>query len=140
GPEAAELVAARLDAAGVVAGFSTALPTIQALQQRPIGAAGTATVLQRLTPFENSNRIPATIVDALTRADSPYRDPRLLQLLVDAVGYAMQPVIAERLRPRAEQLLRELDAPERDRYFAPARLAELRLPGAPREHPARRAL
>lgn len=140
GAEPAELLAERLDVVGVVAGFSTALPTVQALFGRPIAAAGTATVLRRLTPYENSNRIPATIIDALTRPDSPYREPGRLQLLADAVGYAMQPVIAERLRPRAEQLLRGLSAAERDRYFAPARLAELRLPGAPREGLVRRAL
>ncbi|MGM7699314.1 polysialyltransferase family glycosyltransferase [Microbacterium sp. A84] len=139
GAEPAELVAERLDALGVVAGFSTALPTVRALFDRPIAAAGTALVLGRLTPFENSNRVPATIVDALTRPSSPYRDPERLQLLVDAVGYAMQPIIAEHLRPRAEELLRQLDVAERDRYFSRARLAELRLPGAPREGIGRRA-
>lgn len=140
GAEPAELVAERVDALGVVAGFSTALPTVQTLFHRPIGAAGTALVLRRLTPFENSNRVPATIVDALTRSESPYRDPERLQLLVDAVGYAMQPVIAEHLRPRAEELLRQLDATERARYFDAARLAELRLPGAARERLGGRAL
>lgn len=140
GAEPAELVAERLDVVGVVAAFSTALPTVQALFDRPIASAGTQEVLRRLTPFENSNRVPATIVDALTRPDSPYLMPDRLQLLIDAVGYAMQPVIAAHLRPRAEELLRQLDRAERDRYFAPARLAELRLPGAPRETVARRAL
>ncbi|MEV4776545.1 polysialyltransferase family glycosyltransferase [Microbacterium sp. LWH12-1.2] len=140
GPESAELVADRLEAVGVVAGFSTALPTVQALSGRPIAAAGTATVLRRLTPCENSNRVPATIVDALTRPGSPYRDPERLQLLIDAVGYAMQPVIAAHLRPRAEELLGSLNAAERARYFSPERLIELRLPGAPHEGIVRRAL
>ncbi|WP_102193588.1 polysialyltransferase family glycosyltransferase [Microbacterium aurantiacum] len=140
GPESAELVAERLDAVGVVAGFSTALPTVQALSARPIAAAGTAAVLRRLAPYENSNRVPATIVDALTRPASPYREPGRLQLLVDAVGYAMQPVIAAHLRPRAEELLRTISATERERYFFAERLAELRLPGAPREGFARRML
>lgn len=140
GPESAELVADRMDAVGVVAGFSTALPTVRALFGRPIAAAGTATVLRRLRPYENSNRVPATIVDALTRKASPYRDPGRLQLLVDAVGYAMQPVIAAHLRPRAEELLRTMSASERDRYFSAGRLAELGLPGAPREGFARRVL
>ena len=133
GPTPAELVAERLDAAVVVAGFSTALPTVRTLYDRSIASAGLETVLARLAPFENSNRVPATIVDALTRDDSPYRDPAGLQLLIDAVGYAMQPRIAAHLRPRAEQLLRTMDAAERDRYFAPDRLAALQLPGAPRE-------
>ncbi|WP_223622245.1 alpha-2,8-polysialyltransferase family protein [Microbacterium sp. EST19A] len=140
GGPAAELLAERLDAVAVVAGFSTALPTVRTLFGREIGAAGTETVLRVLTPFENSNRIPATIVDALTRDRSPYQDPARLQLLVDAVGYAMQPEIAGHLRPRAEELLTGLDPVERDRYFTPERLSMLRLPGAPAESAVRRML
>lgn len=52
----------------------------------------------------------------------------------------MQPEIAGHLRGRAEELLRGLDPDERDRYFTPRRLAELRLPGAPIENVVRRAL
>jgi hypothetical protein len=140
GPLPAELLAERLDARVVVAGFSTALPTVQALYGRRIDSAGTREVLARLTPFENSNRIPATIVDALTRTESERPDAERLQLLVDAVGYAMQPRIAAHLRPRAEALLDGLDAAERDRYFDPARLAALRLPGAPAVGRLQRAL
>lgn len=137
---AAELLAERLDALAVVAGFSTALPTVRALFGREIGSAGTDAVLRVLTPYENSNRIPATIVDALTRDRSPYEEPARLQLLIDAVGYAMQPEIAGHLRGRAEELLRGLDPAERARYFAPDRLARLRLPGAPRERMLSRLL
>ena len=140
GPLAAELLAERLDAIAVVAGFSTALPTVHTLFGRAIGSAGNATVLRALMPFENSNRIPVTLVDALTREDSPYAEPGRLQLLVDAVGYAMQPEIARHLRGRAEELLSRLDREERDRYFAPRRLAELRLPGAPNQGALSRAL
>lgn len=140
GPLAAELLARRLDAVGVVAGFSTALPTVRALLDVPIGASGTASMLARLTPVENSNRVPMTIVDALTRPASPFADADRMQLLVDAVGYTMQPEIAGHLRPRAERLLAGLDPVERDRYFAPARLSTLRLPGAPAEGPLRRAV
>lgn len=140
GPLAAELLAERLDAVAVVAGFSTALPTVRRLFGRAIGSAGNDTVLSVLTPYENSNRIPVTLVDALTRESSPYADPERLQLLVDAVGYAMQPEIAGHLRGRAEELLAELDPAERERYFPPRRLVELGLPGAPRENALRRAL
>lgn len=140
GALAAELLAERLDAVAVVAGFSTALPTAHALFGRAIGAAGTETVLRVLTPYENSNRIPATIVDALTRDGSPYEDPDRLQLLVDAVGYAMQPEIAGHLRARAEELLTGLDPVECDRYFTPERLAALRLPGGPAESAVQRML
>ncbi|PRA80602.1 polysialyltransferase family glycosyltransferase [Microbacterium sp. MYb66] len=140
GPLAAELLAERLDALAVVAGFSTALPTVQTLFGRAIGSAGNDAVLATLAPFENSNRIPVALVDALTREDSPYIEPARLQLLVDAVGYAMQPEIVGHLRGRAEELLDGLDPEERDRYFAPRRLAELRLPGAPSESALRRML
>lgn len=141
---AAEVLAQRLDAVAVVAGFSTALPTVHALFGIPIGSSGTASMLARLSPVENSNRVPMAIVDVLTRTDSlstaPERDPERLQLLIDALGYVMQPEIAAHLRPRAEQLLSELEAVERDRYFAPERLSALRLPGAPTEGPLRRTL
>ncbi|PRB09950.1 polysialyltransferase family glycosyltransferase [Microbacterium sp. MYb62] len=140
GTLAAEMLAERLDAVAVVAGFSTALPTVRTLFGRAIGSAGNDTVLAALTPFENSNRIPATLVDALTRDATPYADPARLQLLIDAVGYAMQPEVAGHLRARAEELLVTLDADERGRYFTPQRLAELRLPGAPAEGALRRVL
>ncbi|KTR75458.1 hypothetical protein NS234_14815 [Microbacterium oxydans] len=140
GPLAAELLAERIDALAVVAGFSTALPTVHTLFGRAIGSAGNDAVLAALKPFENSNRIPVTLVDAMTREGSPYADPARLQLLIDAVGYAMQPKIAGHLRGRAEELLHDLDPAERDRYFSPRRLADLRLPGAPVENAVRRAL
>lgn len=140
GALAAEVLAERIDAQAVVAGFSTALPTVRALFSREIESVGTETVLSRLSPYENSNRVPATIVDALTRPDSPYREPERMQLLIDAVGYAMQPVVAGHLRARAEELLTSIRPADRDRYFAPERLRELRLPGAPPETVVRRAL
>ncbi|WEK60790.1 MAG: polysialyltransferase family glycosyltransferase [Candidatus Microbacterium colombiense] len=140
GALAAEVLADRIDAVAVVAGFSTALPTVQALQGRPIGSVGTATLLAGLAPFENSNRIPLVIIDALTRSDSAFADPERLQLLIDAIGYAMQPEIAGHLRGRAERMLRELRPADRDRYFSPTRLTALRLPGAPVEGALRRVL
>lgn len=140
GALAAEVLAERIDARAVIAGFSTALPTVRALFGRDIEAVGADTVLSRLTPYENSNRVPATIVDVLTRPDSPYREPERMQLLIDAVGYAMQPVVAAHLRRRAAELLTSIRPSDRDRYFAPERLAELRLPGAPPETAVRRAL
>lgn len=140
GALAAEALAERLDVCAVIAGFSTALPTVRALYGREIGAAGTDTVLARLGPYENSNRVPATIVDALTRVGSAYQDAERMQLLIDAVGYVMQPVVARHLRPRAEELLSGIHPSDRARYFEGARLAELRLPGAPPESAARRML
>ncbi len=133
GDAPAEVLTRRLRAAAVVAGFSTALPTVRALYGTPIDAVGTEAVLAALRPFENGNRIPATIVDATNRDDGAYAAPGRLQHLVDAVGYCMQPRVAAHLRPRAEELLAGLDPEERVRYFSPRRLAELHLPGtAPR--------
>lgn len=129
GETPAEVLATRVPFVGAVAGFSTALPTLHALQGLPIAAVGTEMLLRRLTPYENGNRIPVTIIDALTRTDSPYRGERM-QHLVDAVGYAMQPVIAAHLRPRAEQFLEAAPAADRARYFSPARVNALGLPGA----------
>jgi len=129
GAAPAEVLAVRLNTVGVVAGFSSALTSAHAVLGLPIASAGTETLLQRLDPFENSNRVPVTIVDALTRPDSPYRTPASLQGLVDAVGYCMQPGIMAHLRPRAERLLQGLDDDERHRYFSRRRLAELSLPG-----------
>lgn len=140
GRGAAELLAERLDARAVVAAFSTALPTAQTLFGREIGSAGTAQLLTALAPFENSNRVPLVLVDALTRADAPRATPARLQHLIDAVGYAMQPEVAAHLRPRAEELLHELDDAERRRYFADERLRLLGLPGAPRDSARERLL
>ncbi|MDJ1114089.1 polysialyltransferase family glycosyltransferase [Microbacterium dauci] len=122
----AELVARRLDPVGVVAGFSTALPTVHALAATPIAAVGTETLLARFRPYENSNRMAVTIVDAMTRADAatPMRD------LVCAVGYAMQPEIMRHLRPRAVEVIGAMSAADRERYVGSRRLTELHLPGA----------
>lgn len=129
GPAPAEVLAARLHTVGVVAGFSSALTSAHAVLGLPIASAGTEMLLHRLDPFENSNRVPVTIIDALTRPDSPYRTPAALQGLVDAVGYCMQPAIMAHLRPRAERVLQGLDDTERRRYFSRRRLAKLSLPG-----------
>lgn len=135
GDQPAEFVAHRLGAMAVVAGFSTALPTVRAVFGIPAHAVGTDTVLARLTPFENSNRIPATIVDAVERGV----EGSDLQGIVDAVGYAMQPEIVAHLRSRAVAVLAALPDADRDRYVSPARLRRLDLPGAPAPTPLQRA-
>jgi len=139
GEAPAEVLALRVPFVGAVAGFSTALPTLRALAGLPIASVGTEMLLHRLTPFENGNRIPVTIIDALTRPDSPYRD-EAMQHLVDAVGYAMQPIIAAPLRARAEGFLAAASLDERRRYFPPARLSALGLPGGRRPGAVTRAL
>ncbi len=127
----AEIVADRIDAKAVVAGFSTALPTTRAMRGTPIASVGMESLLERLQPYANSNRIPATIVDALTREDAlPETD---LQHLVDTVGYVMQPVIMKHLRPRAVEFLQHAAPRERERYVGQRQLRRLDLPGAVRQ-------
>lgn len=127
GTLSAEALALRLDLVGAVAGFSTALPTLRALFGLPIAAVGTAQLLRSLDPYENSNRIPVTIIDALTRSNAAWREPERLQLLIDGVGYLMQPRIMRHLRPRAVEFLASIDPDDLARYVDPRRTASLGL-------------
>ncbi|TDD41755.1 hypothetical protein E1286_32175 [Nonomuraea terrae] len=84
--------------------FSTALVTAQRCFGLPVASYGTELVLERLTPYENSNRIPVTIVDALLPrlSDEGHidRPPAVdLPALVRAVGYCMQADAYPDLRP-----------------------------------------
>ncbi|MFE0723299.1 polysialyltransferase family glycosyltransferase [Streptomyces rochei] len=137
-PVLAEVLFQRMRPALVVGCFSTALLTASELYGLPVARAGTEMLLDRLTPYENSNRVPATIVDALLPdlADAaavvegrPGTDVAALAALVRAVGFAMQPKVLPELRPAAEEYLRDhLDADTR-RYFKKRRLTALGLPG-----------
>ncbi|HEX4816307.1 MAG TPA: polysialyltransferase family glycosyltransferase [Nonomuraea sp.] len=106
----------------VVGCFSTGLVTAWRYFGLPVAAYGTELVLDRLTPYENSNRIPATIVDALLPRLSPEgridRPPAVdLPALVRAVGYCMQADTYPELRPEGI----EFDP----RYFRRKRLETL---------------
>ncbi|CAL9443557.1 hypothetical protein SUDANB6_02290 [Streptomyces sp. enrichment culture] len=156
-PVLAEVLYQRMRPALVVGCFSTGLLTASTLYALPVARVGTDTLLDRLTPYENSNRVPVTIVDALLpepsdRAAVTERrrstDVDTLTALVRAVGYAMQPKILTGLRPEAEEYLRtRLDAHTR-RYFKRRRLTSLGLPGGipqrlaflPRNSAARRVV
>ncbi|MFE4048369.1 polysialyltransferase family glycosyltransferase [Streptomyces sp. YIM B13518] len=134
-PVLAEVLYQRMRPALVVGCFSTALLTASRLYGLPVARVGTETLLERLTPYENSNRVPVTIVDALLPepADAaggrPGMDTESLAALVRAVGFVMQPRILPELRPAAEEYLRDrLDARTR-RYFGKRRLTSLGLPG-----------
>jgi hypothetical protein len=140
-PVLAEVAFQRLRPALVVGCFSTALFTAAALYGLPVARVGTDTVLARLTPYQNSNRVPVTIADALLpdlgdgsgvsgwSMPSPERVDELAALL-GAVGFAMQPKIYPELRTAAENYLsRHLD-PHTWRYFKRRRLTSLALPGA----------
>ncbi|RPF45981.1 hypothetical protein EDD96_2548 [Streptomyces sp. Ag109_G2-6] len=148
-PVLAEILYQRLRPALVVGCFSTGLLTARALYGIPVARTGTAAVLGRLAPYQNSNRIPLTLVDALVPdLDGPPQDPPAdLPALVAAVGFTMQPRILPDRRPAAEAYLaRHLD-PYTRRYFGRRRLTALGLPGGiprrlaflPRNRAVRRA-
>ncbi|MFJ7148803.1 polysialyltransferase family glycosyltransferase [Streptomyces sp. NPDC100445] len=137
-PVLAEVLYQRMRPALVVGCFSTALLTASALYGLPVARLGTELLLERLTPYENSNRVPVTVVDALlpdltdraaVAAQRRGTDVATLGALVRAVGFAMQPKILPGLRAETESWLgRNLD--ERTlRYFKRRRLTALALPG-----------
>ncbi|MFE9133944.1 polysialyltransferase family glycosyltransferase [Streptomyces sp. NPDC007355] len=157
-PVLAEVLYGELRPALVVGCFSTALLTARTFYGLPVARVGTDTLLERLTPFQNSNRIPLTVVDAVVPpledgtgdGGAPVGDAvttEQLNDLVAAVGFAMQPKIRPELR---EPAVRHLSGPlaERTRHhFTRRRLTVLDLPGGlplPRHprvrHLARRAL
>ncbi|MEV7278453.1 alpha-2,8-polysialyltransferase family protein [Streptomyces sp. NPDC093111] len=151
-PVLAEVLYRELRPALVVGCFSTALLTASAFYGIPTARVGTRPLLARLTPYQNSNRIPVALVDALVPALEDGEETAPLSAeeltgLVAAVGFAMQPKVRADLR---EAAVRHLSGPSaaRTRYhFTRRRLTSLGLPGGlpvPR-HPkirrlARRAL
>ncbi|MFI6963820.1 polysialyltransferase family glycosyltransferase [Streptomyces sp. NPDC050255] len=140
-PVLAETLFDTMRPALVVGCFSTALLTAASFYGLPVARVGTGPLLEQLTPYQNSNRVPLTIVDALLpdledpSAVSGWSLPSAEQVrgeptgLLAAVGYAMQPQIQAALRPEAERYLDR----HRDtlwRYFKRRRLTALGLPGA----------
>ncbi|MFF4956694.1 alpha-2,8-polysialyltransferase family protein [Streptomyces sp. NPDC001222] len=137
-PVLAEVLYQRMRPALVVGCFSTALLTASALYGLPVARIGTEALLERLTPYENSNRVPVTIVDALLpeltnrKAVTSRRqgiEVDALNALVRAVGFAMQPKIYPGLRAETELYLTKHLNPHTWRYFKRRRLTSLVLPG-----------
>ncbi|GGJ20939.1 alpha-2,8-polysialyltransferase family protein [Streptomyces brasiliensis] len=137
-PVLAEVLYQRMRPALVVGCFSTALLTASALYGLPVARLGTELLLDRLSPFENSNRVPVTVVDALlpelTDRAAVTEQRRgmsvdVLGPLVRAVGFAMQPKILPRLRQETEAYLAENLDEKTLRYFKRKRLTSLALPG-----------
>ncbi|GAB3518204.1 polysialyltransferase family glycosyltransferase [Arthrobacter monumenti] len=128
----AEVVLALLSPDAVVGTFSTAMATARFLFGIETVAVGTELMLERLTPYENSNRIPVTIIDAvLVRGMTAPEDAgQHLQPLVEAVAYCMQPVNLATLRPMAMRYLSTAAGTENLRYFKRRRLTALDLPGS----------
>ncbi|MEG3614537.1 polysialyltransferase family glycosyltransferase [Isoptericola haloaureus] len=111
----------------VVGCYSTSLVATERLLGVEAVTVGTATVLSRLRPYADSNRIPLTIVDG-AHADPSY-DADRLRALVASVVYAMHPERLPWLRSTAEEFLETADGDTLDRYFAGASLDALGLPG-----------
>ncbi|MBB5934827.1 alpha-2,8-polysialyltransferase family protein [Streptomyces zagrosensis] len=145
-PVLAEVLYQRTRPALVVGCFSTALITASALYGLPVARTGTDVLLERLTPYQNSNRVPVTIVDALLpnlndptavrnwTAPTGDRAGKELSGLVTAVGFAMQSQIYPSLRPAAERYLSTKLNSHTWRYFKRRRLTALGLPGAVPSH------
>lgn len=136
GPELAEAWFARGDVDLVVGCFSTGLMTARTAWGLAVARLGTELLLERLTPFQNSNRIPVVLVDATVPelgderlADGRSGCPADVQGLVNAVGYAMQPLLlADRRSGAVSHLASHPD--QRGRYVKQRRLTRLGLPGA----------
>ncbi|WP_066945471.1 polysialyltransferase family glycosyltransferase [Streptomyces lushanensis] len=131
-PVLAEVLYRRLKPALVVGCFSTALLTASAFYGIPVARTGTELLLERLSPYQNSNRVPLTIVDALLPpldGEEKHEPETRLADLVAAVGYAMQHRMYPELRPTAESYLSERLNDRTWRYFKRRRLTSLGLPG-----------
>ncbi|MFE4409726.1 alpha-2,8-polysialyltransferase family protein [Streptomyces sp. NPDC056821] len=136
-PVLAEVLFEKARPALVVGCFSTALFTASAFQGLPVARVGTGLILERLTPYQNSNRVPVVLADALLPdLEAGQEDGQeaavtadMLTGLVTAVGFIMQPQIHPGLRPAAERFLSQHFGPRTQRYFKRRRLTSLGLPG-----------
>jgi hypothetical protein len=111
--------------------------TAAAFYDIPVARVGTGLLLERITPYENSNRIPLTVIDAILpdaerdKVGEPLELGRLseeLAPLVRAVGYCMQAIKHHALREEVTAWL-AVHLDEYPRYFKKRRLTSLRLPG-----------
>lgn len=129
----AETLYERLQVDAVYGCFSTGMLTAERFYRIPVSRVGTELVLERLTPYHNSNRIPLTIIHALLPpqdTEPPEQDPaELINALVTAIGYVMQPkLLADRREQVAAFLTDHVE--EYQPYFNRRRLTKLALPGA----------
>ncbi|GGW33836.1 polysialyltransferase family glycosyltransferase [Streptomyces griseoloalbus] len=133
-PVLAEVLFQKSRPALVVGCFSTALFTASALYGLPVARTGTERLLERLTPYQNGDRVPAVLADALLPDLEPGRGEEALpadelNALVTTLGFTMQPQIHPPLRPVAERYLAQHFGPRTRRWFKRKRLTSLGLPG-----------
>uniref|UniRef100_A0AAU2JW08 Alpha-2,8-polysialyltransferase family protein n=1 Tax=Streptomyces sp. NBC_00049 TaxID=2903617 RepID=A0AAU2JW08_9ACTN len=140
-PALAETLYERLRPALVVGCFSTGLLTAATLYGLPVARTGTDAILARLAPYQNSNRVPLVLVDALlpdlADADAvrtwtvpaPERVRAEAAGLLTAVGFTMQPQVLSARRAAAEAYLARNLTARTWRYFTRRRLTSLGLPG-----------
>ncbi|WP_326721044.1 alpha-2,8-polysialyltransferase family protein [Streptomyces sp. NBC_00243] len=152
-PVLAEVLFEKARPALVVGCFSTALFTASVFYDLPVARIGTEPILDRLTPYQNSNRVPVALADALLpdledKKGNDALPADELNGLVVALGFTMQPQIHPRLRPATERYLSQHFGPRTQRYFKRRRLTSLGLPGGiperlafvPRNSTARRVV
>jgi hypothetical protein len=120
--------------------YSTGLMTAQRLYGVPALSVGCDELLRQIVPFRASDRIPITIIDALTRPDSPYREPMRLQGLLESVAYCMHPGALPDLHDTAVAFLGALTDAERRRYVSHVHTGILDLPALPRSKSLRGVL
>ncbi|GHC69852.1 hypothetical protein GCM10007079_00770 [Nocardiopsis terrae] len=126
----------------LVAGcFSTSLSTANTIYDIPVATVGTETLLERLKPYENNNRIPLTIADTtmprlmddgriIPPSIGPERYQEELAPLVRAIAYCMQAAIYPHLRESAEAYIRNYEG-DPLRHFKRKRIQALGM-SAPR--------
>ncbi|MDX3596257.1 hypothetical protein PV749_34560 [Streptomyces sp. ID03-2B] len=154
-PVPADVLLHRLRPALVVGCTSAALFWAARFHGLPVATVGTGLLLERLTPYENAERIPATLADAVLPALDDAKAGDAAELdgavgsggtvrvngevkpddadevngLLAAVGFAMRPKVRPDLRPDAERYLSAHLDGRTWRYFKRRRLASLALPG-----------
>ncbi|PZH15068.1 hypothetical protein C1I97_09030 [Streptomyces sp. NTH33] len=152
-PVPAEVLFGAARPALVVGCFSTALFTASAFYGLPVARVGTGALLDRPAPYQDGNRVPVVLADAVLPDLEPGQGEDALPAdelngLLTAVGFTLQPRIHRSLRPAAERYLAQHLRPRTRRYFRRGRLTSLGLPGGiprrlaflPRSSTARRAV
>lgn len=141
-PLLAETVISQMQPEVVISCFSTALTTAKFMLDVPVIAIGTESLLEKLAPFQNSNRIPLTLIRALFVQNYPLPEqlpsgsPDRLNELVKTISYCMQAEQLPMLRQTAEAFLTS-NYSQSSEYFKRRRLAALDLPprwAHPRSH------